>query len=228
MAEITGRVALVAGGSGLVGSKLLPILLAAPEYGRVHALARRALPTDNPRLANRVVRFDAPLETQLKGLQCHDAFCCLGTTMKSAGSESAFRAVDHDLVIQFANFALSSGVERFVVVSSVGADPNSKNFYLRVKGETEKDLERLRFRSLDIFQPSMLLGSRREFRPIELVAQPLMQMVGPLMFGRWARFRAIEAATVAAAMYGVVRSRRRGLYRYTYTEIGKLAVNAKK
>ena len=227
MAEITGRVALVAGSNGLVGSKLLPILLAAPEYGRVHALTRRALPTDNPRLANRVVRFDAPLETQLKGLQCHDAFCCLGTTMKSAGSESAFRAVDHDLVIQFANFALSSGVERFVVVSSVGADPNSKNFYLRVKGETEKDLERLRFRSLDIFQPSMLLGSRREFRPIELVAQPLMQIVGPLMFGQWARFRAIEAATVAAAMYGVVRSLRRGLYRYTYTEIRKFALNAK-
>jgi len=74
----------------------------------------------------------------------------------------------------------------------------------------------------------MLLGSRREFRPIELVAQPLMQMVGPLMFGQWARFRAIDAATVAAAMYGVVRSRRRGLYRYTYTEIGKFAVNAKK
>jgi uncharacterized protein YbjT (DUF2867 family) len=228
MAENTGRVALVAGSNGLVGSKLLPILLAAPEYVRVHALTRRALATDNPRLANRVVRFDAPLEAQLKGLQCHDAFCCLGTTMKSAGSESAFRAVDHDLVIQFANFALTAGVERFVVVSSVGADPNSKNFYLRVKGETEKDLERLRFRSLDIFQPSMLLGTRREFRPIELVAQPLMQLVGPLMFGQWARFRAIEAATVAAAMYGVVRSLRKGLYRYTYAEIRRFALSVKK
>jgi uncharacterized protein YbjT (DUF2867 family) len=228
MADITGRVALVAGSNGLVGSRLLPILLAAPEYGRVHALTRRALTTDNPRLANRVVRFDAPLETQLKGLQCHDAFCCLGTTMKNAGSESAFRAVDHDLVIQFANFALGAGVERFVVVSSVGADAGSRNFYLRVKGETEKDLERLRFRSLDIFQPSMLLGSRREFRAMELVAQPAMQIVGPLMFGQWARFRAIDAATVAAAMYGIVRSLRKGVYRYTYPEICKFAANGKR
>src|SRR5580658_8835372 len=158
MAEATGRVALVAGSNGLVGSKLLPVLLSASEFGRIHALTRRALLLDNPRLANRVVRFDAPLETQLKGLQCSDAFCCLGTTMRNAGSEAAFRAVDQDLVIQFAKFALSTGVERFVVVSSIGANASAKNFYLRVKGETEKDLETLRIRSIDILQPSMLLG----------------------------------------------------------------------
>jgi uncharacterized protein YbjT (DUF2867 family) len=116
MAEGAGRIALVAGSNGLVGTKLLPILLAAPEFGRVHALTRRALPADNPKLANRVVRFDQPLDAQLKGLECSDAFCCLGTTMRNAGSEAAFRAVDHDLVMQFARFALSTGVERFVVV----------------------------------------------------------------------------------------------------------------
>src|SRR5579864_8116195 len=176
MVEGTGRVALVAGGNGLVGGKLLQILLSAEEYTRVHALSRRALPIDHPRLANRVVKFDAPLDAQLKGLQCHDAFCCLGTTMKNAGSEVAFRAVDHDLVVQFASFAHGIGAERFVFVSSVGANPASKNFYLRVKGETEKVLERLHFRSLDIFQPSVLLGSRRELRPIELVGQVAMQI----------------------------------------------------
>src|ERR1700722_11757935 len=122
MADVTGRIALVAGGSGLVGSSLLPILLSAPQYSRVHALARRALPTDNPRLANRVVRFDAPLDAQLKNFQCQDAFCCLGTTIKNAGSQAAFREVDHDLVVKFASFALSVGAERLVVVSSVGAN----------------------------------------------------------------------------------------------------------
>jgi len=227
MADSAGRVALVAGGSGLVGGKLLPVLLSAPEYGRVHALARRALLADNPRLANRVVRFDAPLETQLKGLQCQDAFCCLGTTMRTAGSEAAFRAVDHDLVIQFAKFAHSAGAERFVMVSSIGASTSAKNFYLRVKGETEKALEALRFRSLDILQPSMLLGSRRDLRPLELLAQPAMRLVGPLLFGKWSRYRAIDAATVAAAMYGVIRTARKGVYRYTYEELRKLAANVR-
>jgi uncharacterized protein YbjT (DUF2867 family) len=227
MAEATGRVALVAGSNGLVGSKLLPVLLSASEFGRIHALTRRALLLDNPRLANRVVRFDAPLETQLKGLQCSDAFCCLGTTMRNAGSEAAFRAVDQDLVIQFAKFALSTGVERFVVVSSIGANASAKNFYLRVKGETEKQLEALRFRSLDILQPSMLLGARRELRPLELVAQPLMSLFSPLMFGTWSRYRAIDAGTVAAAMYGAVRGQRKGVYRHTYEELRKLAANVR-
>jgi uncharacterized protein YbjT (DUF2867 family) len=223
MADATSRVALVAGSSGLVGNKLLPILLSAPEYSRVHALTRRPLPADNPRLANRVVRFDAPLDAQLKGLVCQEAFCCLGTTMRDAGSQDAFYGVDHDLVIKFATFALGAGVERFVIVSSVGADPAAKNFYLRVKGETEKDLERLRFRSLDILQPSMLLGSRRELRVLELVAQPAMRLVSPLLLGQSERFRAIDADLVAAAMYGAARSMRKGVYRYTYSEIRKLA-----
>lgn len=223
MADATSRVALVAGSNGLVGNKLLPILLSAPEYSRVHALTRRPLPADNPRLANRVVRFDAPLDAQLKGLVCQEAFCCLGTTMRDAGSQDAFYGVDHDLVIKFATFALGAGVERFVIVSSVGADPAAKNFYLRVKGETEKDLERLRFRSLDILQPSMLLGSRRELRVLELVAQPAMRLVSPLLLGQSERFRAIDADLVAAAMYGAARSMRKGVYRYTYSEIRKLA-----
>jgi uncharacterized protein YbjT (DUF2867 family) len=227
MADNAGRVALVAGGSGLVGGKLLPVLLAAPEYGRVHALARRALPADNPRLANRVVRFDMPLDAQLKGLQCNDAFCCLGTTMRSAGSQAAFRAVDQELVLQFAKFAHSAGAERFVMVSSIGANASAKNFYLRVKGETEKALEALRFRSLDIMQPSMLLGSRRELRPLELLAQPAMRIVSPLMLGTWSRYRAIDADTVAAAMYAVIRSQRKGSFRYTYDEIRKLAANVR-
>jgi uncharacterized protein YbjT (DUF2867 family) len=224
MAETTGKVALVAGSNGLVGSKLLRLLLSAPEYSRVHALTRRALPTDNPRLANRVVKFDAPLDSQLRGLMCNDAFCCLGTTLRDAGSQEAFYAVDHDLVLKFASFALQAGVDRFVIVSSIGADAAARNFYLRVKGETEKDLERLRFRALDILQPSMLLGARREFRALEFLAQPAMRLFSPLLLGQWARFRAIEAAAVAAGMYGAARSLRRGVYRYTYSEIRKLAV----
>lgn len=223
MAESAGRIALVAGGSGMVGGQLLPLLLQAPQYARVHALSRRPLPFDHPRMANRVVRFEASLQAQLKGLQCHDAFCCLGTTMREAGSQSAFRAVDHDLVIEFAQLAVGCGAERLVVVSALGANAASKNFYLRVKGEMERALEGLRIRALDILQPSLLLGSRRDLRLLELSAQMAMRLVNPLLLGGWSRFRAVPAATVAAGMYGAARSGRRGLYRYTFDGICNLA-----
>jgi len=219
MAESAGRIALVAGGSGLVGGQLLSLLLQAPEYARVHALSRRPLPFDHPRRANRVVRFEASLQAQLKGLRCQDAFCCLGSTIREAGSQAAFRAVDYDLVLEFAQLALTCGAERMVVVSALGANAASKNFYLRVKGEMEKALEGMRFRALDILEPSLLLGARRELRVLELSAQLAMQLVNPLLLGTWSRFRAIPAATVAAAMCGVAHSGRRGTYRYTYESI---------
>jgi uncharacterized protein YbjT (DUF2867 family) len=223
MTESAGRIALVAGGSGLVGGQLLPLLLQAPQYARVHALSRRPLAFDHPRMANRVVRYEASLQAQLKGLQCRDAFCCLGTTIREAGSQAAFRAVDHDLVLEFAQLARGCGAERLVVVSALGANAASKNFYLRVKGDMEKDLEGLRFRALDILQPSLLLGARRELRLLELSVQLVMQLVNPLLLGRWSRFRAIQAASVAAAMCGAASSGRRGIYRYTYDGIRNLA-----
>jgi uncharacterized protein YbjT (DUF2867 family) len=223
MAESVGRIALVAGGSGMVGGALLPLLLQSPHYTRVHALSRRPLPFDHPRLANRVVRFEASLQAQLKGLQCQDAFCCLGTTIRDAGSQAAFRAIDFELVQEFAQLALNCGAERLVVLSALGANAASKNFYLRVKGEMEKALEAQRLRALDILQPSLLLGARRELRLLELGAQVAMQLVNPLLLGGWSRFRAIPAATVAAAMYGAARSGRRGVYRYTYDGIRNLA-----
>jgi uncharacterized protein YbjT (DUF2867 family) len=227
MAEPAGKTALVAGGSGMVGAYLIPMLLDAGEYSRVLALSRRPLPLDHPRLANRVVRFDTPLEPQLAGNRCQDAFCCLGTTIREAGSQAAFRAVDHDLVLQVARAALSVGAERLVVISAIGAGEQSRNFYLRVKGETERALMALSVRSLDILQPSVLLGSRRELRPLELLSQGLLWAVSPLLLGNSARYRAIPAATVAAAMLGAARSGRRGVYRYTFRDMSTLAAAAK-
>jgi uncharacterized protein YbjT (DUF2867 family) len=143
--------------------------------------------------------------------------------IREAGNQSAFRAVDLELVQEFAQLALSCGAERLVVVSALGADAASKNFYLRVKGEMEKALEAKRFRSLDILQPALLLGSRRDLRPLEFAAQLLMPLVNPLLLGRWARWRAIPAATVATAMCGAAQSGRRGVYRYTHDGIRHLA-----
>ncbi len=224
MGEQTGRVALLAGASGLVGSRLLPLLLGATEYSRVLALTRRPLLLDHARLANRVVRFDASLEKQLAGMRCNDAFCCLGTTLKEAGGQEGFRAVDQDLVLKIARVAQAAGAERLVVMSSVGADETSKNFYLRVKGETERGLERLQIAALDIMQPSVLLGLRRNVRPLEFLAQGVLWCLNPLLLGTLARYRGMAAGDVAAAMLGAARAGRRGVNRYGAAEMRALAV----
>lgn len=226
MGESAGKTAWVAGGSGLVGSRLLPLLLDAGEYARVLALSRRPLPYDHPRLANRIVRFDVGLDRQLVGTQCQDAFCCIGTTLRDAGSPQAFRAVDHDLVLQFARAALAAGAQRFVIVSSVGASEAARSLYLRVKGETEKSLAAMGFRALDVLQPSVLLGARRAWRPLELLAQGLLWTFNPLLLGDAARFRGVPAGTVAAAMLGAARSGRLGLHRYAFRQIVALAAAA--
>jgi uncharacterized protein YbjT (DUF2867 family) len=224
MGEPSGRVALLAGASGLVGSRLLPLLLGATEYSRVLALTRRPLLLDHARLANRVVRFDASLEKQLAGMRCNDAFCCLGTTLKEAGGQQGFRAVDQDLVLKIARVAQAAGAERLVVMSSVGADETSKNFYLRVKGETERGLERLQIAALDIMQPSVLLGLRRNVRPLEFLAQGVLWCLNPLLLGNLARYRGMAAGDVAAAMLGAARAGRRGVNRYGASEMRALAV----
>jgi len=216
------RVALIAGSSGLVGTLLIDVLLEAPDYGRVYALSRRPLQREHARLANRIVNFER-LATDLKGFSCQDAYCCLGTTLHAAGSEAAFRRVDFDTVLAFARAARAAQAQRFVVVSSVGADPASKNFYLRVKGETEKALEGIGFTSLDIMQPGLLLGSRAEQRPLEFAARLAMPLVNPFLRGPREVYRGIAARTVAEAMLGAARSGRRGVYRYTYPGLVTLA-----
>ena len=222
MAEGEGSVALLAGASGLTGRLTLDALLRAADVSRVIAVTRRPLGIEHPRLANRIVQFER-LESQLKGTLCDVALCCLGTTLRKAGSQQRFRAVDVEAVLTFARAAKAASARRFVVMSSVGADPNARNFYLRTKGEMEEDLEGVGFESLDILQPSMLLAWRAEMRPLELVASALMPLAAPLLRGKYAPYRAISARVVAAAMLGAIRSGRRGVQRYTYEGIEALA-----
>jgi uncharacterized protein YbjT (DUF2867 family) len=219
----TKLTAIVAGGSGLVGSHLLKLLAVQPDFGRVLAVTRRPLSFDHPRLANRIVRFET-LEQSLAGLRADVAFCCLGTTMRAAGSREAFRQVDHDHVLAFARAARAAGATRFVLNSAVGADSGSRNFYLRVKGETEAAVAALNFPALHIVQPCVLLGWRADdLRPLELAAGVVLAMIGPLLLGPAARYRAIPASVVAAGMLAAGRSGRKGLYRYTCRDIRRLA-----
>ncbi len=191
--------ALIAGASGLIGRNLLDLLLAAPEYDRVVSLGRRKLDLTHPKLEQVVADFGA-LDKVTVDLRCDDAFCCLGTTIKQAGSREAHRAVDHIAVLALAWVAQRHGAGRFFVVSSMGADAESRFFYNRVKGQTEEALQVLDFKTLAIFRPSLLLGQRAQPRPGERVMAVLMGLAEPLMLGRFRKYRAIQATVVARAM----------------------------
>ncbi|MFL5353135.1 oxidoreductase [Archangium sp.] len=194
--ETQKRTALVAGASGLVGGHLLDTLLGDERYQQVHSLGRRPLPKQHPKLAQHTVDFARLEDSALPAAQ--DAFCCLGTTLKKAGSQEAFRAVDHDAVLAFAQAAKKAGVQRFLVVTALGANPRSRVFYNRVKGEVEQALAGMGFESLIIAQPSLLLGARAESRPGEHAAIIASRLLAPLL--RPLASRPIEARTVARAM----------------------------
>ena len=217
----TGAVALVAGASGMVGAELVRVLAASGDYRRVIAVTRRPLSIEAPRLVNRILRFEN-LANDLRGLVCDDAYCCLGTTLRQAGSPQAFRAVDHELVLRFARFAQSAGAQTLVVVSAAGAAPEARNFYLQVKGETELALEALHFRSLHLMQPALLLGPRAQWRAAEAVGRTLMPLCNPLLLGRYERWRAIPARTVAVAMCAAARSGRLGAHRHSWRSLQAL------
>ena len=191
------RIAQIAGATGLTGGHLLELLLADARYSRVHALVRKPALSAHARLQEHTFDFDHPVKPPC----ADDVFCCLGTTIKKAGSQAAFRKVDFDYVVALARMARDAGAKRFLVVSSLGADARSAIFYNRVKGEMESALRDIGFDALHIFQPSLLLGDRQEARLAERLGIAASAFIAPFMLGPVRKYRPIEAKTVAKAMW---------------------------
>ncbi|HET7544927.1 MAG TPA: oxidoreductase [Polyangiaceae bacterium] len=212
------KTAWIAGGSGLVGAQLLSLLLDDSEFGMVVSLGRKRLEVESPKLVQRTVDFSA---LDMAGLAAPEvAFCSLGTTIGKAGSQQAFRAVDHDAVLAFARAALAAGARCFVLVSSLGADARSRIFYNRVKGETEADLRALGFASLPIAQPSLLLGDRVESRPAERAMIVASRFLGAALKPFAAR--PIEARVVAKALLAIAHDPPSGPRTYPSAELQRL------
>lgn len=209
------------GATGLVGRACLDRLLDCPEYSRVVVLARRALGVDHAKLDARVVDFDCP--QAIRPVAATDVFFALGTTIARAGSPSAFEQVDLGYARLVADLALQGGGSRFLIVSSVGADPESKTFYLRVKGETEAMVRAKSFRATHVFRPGLLLGDRAESRPAEALARLMMPLVNPLLVGGLRRYRAIGADVVAGAMVAAALTDTWGVHVHHYDEMVRLA-----
>lgn len=157
------------------------------------------LSQDHPKLEQHVVDFDE-LSKHPDLFAVTDVFCCLGTTIRKAGSQEAFRSVDVEYPATVARLASDKGADQFLVVSALGADPESRVFYNRSKGVMESMVRRFPFQAVWVLRPALLLGDRTEVRMGERVAEFLMKPLAPLMAGRLRRYRPIEARTVAAAM----------------------------
>jgi uncharacterized protein YbjT (DUF2867 family) len=187
-------------------------------------LVRKQIPTLPAPVKQHLCDF-----SRLDSLATHPAdsvFCALGTTIAKAGSREAFRAVDYDAVLALGRYGRRCGAQRFFLVSSVGASPSSPNFYLRVKGEVERDLAGLGYQALHIFRPSFLMGDRGERRLGESIGIAMIKAAGPALMGPLAQYRGIEAATVARAMVAaaaLATAADSGIHVYHYREIVKLA-----
>jgi uncharacterized protein YbjT (DUF2867 family) len=218
MTPSAARTAVIAGGSGLVGSRCLRLLLDSSQYGRVVGIARRCVPLSHPKFSCQQVDFDQLTTTP----EAEDFYCALGTTIRQAGSEEVFRKVDFGYPKRLAELAVAAGAQRFMLVSAVGANAQSRNFYLRVKGELEEAIRALPFAALHIFRPSILVGARTERRPGEAALAILAQTLEFLLPGKLRRYRPIEAETVAAGMVAAATRAEPGIHIYEYDEIRKL------
>lgn len=211
------RSALILGASGLVGSHCLQILLRRPEYERVFAAVRRPLGLTDPKLTE-VPLDDIPLVT--------DVFCALGTTIKKAGSREAFRHIDCELPRNIARYAASHGARRFFLVSSVDAEANSSNFYLRVKAELEDAVAAMPFESVEIFRPSFLIGDRPESRPVERWGIAVARALQFSLQGKLRKYRPIPARTVAAAMVAAALEASHGRRIHQYDEMMRASTDS--
>jgi uncharacterized protein YbjT (DUF2867 family) len=190
------KTAIIIGATGLIGNQLLELLCVNSEFNKIHIITRTAPNKFSESIDH--ISLDNGNYTIPKKVDM--AFCCLGTTMKKAGSKEAFRAVDLHMVINFAKKAKDAGVKRFAVVSSIGANPKSSNFYLKTKGQMEEELKRLGFDRLAILRPSLLLGIRKEKRISEDIGKVLYSIFRFIFVGPLKKYRGIHARDVAKAM----------------------------
>lgn len=208
-------VALVAGTTGLIGNLLLDQLLQDEYYVKVIALSRKPLARHHARLVNLVVDFDN-LDSHSEDLVADDVFCCLGTTIRQAGSQAAFRKVDYDYPVQLARMTRDRGARQFLIVTALGSDKKSSIFYNSVKGEVEEAIGEIGFPSFHIFQPSMLLGDRKEDRAGESVGKTMMKAMDFLIPKK---YKAIDAARVARAMREIARRNETGRHVHVSGEL---------
>lgn len=214
--------ALLFGATGFTGSSLLTFLLKDPDYDRVSVVVRKALTISDPKL--RVIIGDFSTLPSLKDqLIADDVFIALGTTKKSTPDKKLYYQVDHDYPVLGAKLAKENGATAVFIITVIGADRFAKNAYLRTKGEVERDLIALDYKHVHIFRPSMILGARKEKRPLEKWLIGLFRNLNPLLIGKMNRFRGIEGEDIARAMIRAASEPAGDVTFYQWKEMDALA-----
>lgn len=208
---MANKTALILGATGLVGGHLLQFLLESDDYEQVIALVRRAGLPKYPKLKEVVINFDNP-EASRNEIKADDVFCCLGTTIKTAGSQEAFIKVDYTYPLEIGRICYELGAKQYLLVSALGANAGSLVFYNRTKGQVERNLKKIGYETVHIMQPSLLLGDRKEVRMGEQIGEVVMGGLKFLMQGPMKKYRAIEAKTVAFAMLYLAQMHETGVH----------------
>lgn len=199
------KTAILFGATGLTGTHVLKNLINDERYEKIKVFTRSELPVQSGLTAqsDKLEVFKTgldELDNYENSIRGDDVFCCLGTTIKKAGSKENFRKVDFDYPVKIAELANKNEVPAFLIISSIGAYLQSSNFYLRTKGEVEKAIQEFSFKKIIILRPSMLMGKRREFRLMEEIGKVIMLPLSFFLTGKLRKYRAIDAEKVAAAM----------------------------
>jgi uncharacterized protein YbjT (DUF2867 family) len=214
--------AVLAGASGLIGSKLLDVLLSHDYYDEVIILVRNKLPLKHPKLVQIILDFE-DLEKHAPAIAGHAVFCCLGSTRKKTPDLTDYRKVDHDYPLHLAKIASKNKVEQYHLVSALGANARSANFYTKMKGETEEDIMNAGLPSLHIYRPALLTGDRKEPRTGERIFTLIMKAIDPMLVGPLRKYQSIPAATVARAMFNQSTKQQEGVFIYPSDEIKNLS-----
>ncbi|GGH37104.1 oxidoreductase [Paenibacillus segetis] len=217
-----GKRALIVGSTGLVGNELLHVLLEEKEYDQVVAIVRSPLQLNHTKLTQRVVDFDQ-LQDTAAYFAVDDVFCCLGTTIKKAQSKEAMYKVDVEYPLTIARMAKDKGAQQYLLISSMGANPHSSVWYSRMKGNLEQELRKLNYQSISILRPSLLLGNRKEFRLGERFSGVILKVASPLFVGPLRKYRAIQAKSVALAMYRAAQMSTSGVTVYSSDQLASIA-----
>ena len=214
--------AIIAGATGLIGSKVLNILLANDEYSHVVSLARKESGVVHHKLREVVVDFDKLNEYE-QLITGHALFCCLGSTQKKTPDLKVYYKIDHGYPLQLAQLAFKNGVEQYHLISAMGANSGASNFYLKTKGETEEDIIQTGVKCLHIYRPAFLTGDRKEYRFAEKILTPFMAIINPLLIGGLKKYRSIPAQTVAQAMYNESLKNDEGVFIHPSDNIKQIA-----
>ncbi|HQX43339.1 MAG TPA: NAD(P)H-binding protein [Saprospiraceae bacterium] len=210
--------AIVMGASGLTGSFLCKQLCDDPNFHSVKLLVRKSIGMVHPKITECMVDFNN-VESIRSHMEGEVLFCATGTTIKKAGSKEKFIQVDYELPLRCAKIAAEQGVKKLVIVSSIGADKNSGNFYLNTKGRLESELEKLPFNSIQIMQPSLLMGPRKEDRLGEKIAMWIMPLMSKIFFGPMTNYKPVHVRDLASAMIRAAGQSTEGIKRWKWREI---------